>query len=159
MIKLTTHEKGIYEIYYISIILKGLNALVEFALGVTLLITARFSDVLLALMQNELVEDPGDFLARHANQISPYLSTHFEIYAGLYLIVHGVVKGFIIWGLLRKQMWAYPAGLAVFALFIAYQMVKWFETHSVALLLFTVFDLFVMALIYHEYRQARTVQV
>lgn len=148
-------EKGIYELYYISIVLKGLNALLEFALGVTLLITSRFSDVLLALMQTELVEDPGDFLARHANQISPYLSTRFELFAGMYLIVHGVVKGIIIWGLLRKQLWAYPAGLAVFALFIAYQMMKWFQHHSIPLLLFTIFDLFVMALIYHEYRRAR----
>lgn len=148
-------EKSIYELYYISIILKGLNALLEVALGLTLLVSARFSDVLLALMQTELVEDPGDFLARHANQISPYLSTRFELFAGLYLITHGVVKGFIIWGLLRKKLWAYPAGLAVFALFIAYQTLKWFQDHSVLLLLFTIFDLFVMALIYHEYRQVR----
>jgi len=151
----TFREKSIYELYYVSIILKGLNALLEVALGATLLVSSRFSDVLLALMQSELVEDPGDFLARHANQISPYLSTRFELFAGLYLITHGVVKGFIIWGLLKKKLWAYPAGLAVFALFIAYQMLEYFQNHSALLLLFTIFDLFVMALIYHEYLRVR----
>ncbi len=145
-------EKGIRELFYVSIILKGLNALVEVLLGITLFFTSQYTDVLRTLIQNELVEDPTDFLARHADQLSSYLTPHFSLYAGLYLVSHGVVKGFIIAGLLRNKLWAYPAGLAVFALFIAYQVVKWFETHSWLLVGLTAFDVLVMWLIWHEYR-------
>ena len=149
----TRRERGIHEAYYVSIILKGLNALLEIALGVVLLFTSHFNDLVHTLIANELLEDPGDFLARHAGTISPYLTPNYEIYGGFYLLSHGIVKAFIIGGLLRDKLWAYPAGLAVFALFIAYQVVKWFETHSLVLIFLTAFDLLVIALIWHEYRR------
>jgi uncharacterized membrane protein len=40
-------------------------------------------------------------------------------------------------------------------LFIAYQVYRYTYTHSVGLVLLTVFDLFVMVLIWHEYRLVR----
>lgn len=145
-------ERSIYEIYYVSILLKGLNALLEIVLGVFLLFTSHFNGVIQTLISNEMVEDPGDFIVKH---LSSYLTPGNELFGGLYLLSHGIIKGFIIWGLMRGKLWAYPAGLAVFGLFIAYQVLKWLETHSWILVVLTVFDLFVMGLIWHEYRRAQ----
>ena len=145
-------ERGIYEAFYISILLKGLNAALEVALGTVLLFTARHSSLLIALVQNELIDDPNDFFARHAQALVPYLDPHVQLFGALYLLSHGIVKGVLVWGLLKNRMWSYPAALGVFSLFVIYQVFKWLQHHSLPLLLLTVFDLVVMWLIWHEYR-------
>lgn len=150
-----TIERRIYQLFEIGVLLKGLNAVVQIVLGVALLFSARFSDVLLALVQNELVEDPGDFLATHLEKLTPYLTPQFQLYSALYLLSHGIIKVVLVWGLLRNKLWAYPASLAVLTLFILYQVIKIAQNHSIALTLLTLFDILVLWLIYHEYRHVQ----
>lgn len=145
-------ERGIYEVFYISILLKGLNAALEIVLGAILFFTARHSDILISLIQNQLIDDPDDFFARHAQSLTHYLDPHVQLFGSLYLLSHGIVKGVLVWALLKNKLWSYPAALSVFTLFIIYQVFKWLQHHSVPLLLLTLFDLVVMWLIYHEYR-------
>lgn|SRR3989338_1908903 len=148
-------ELRIHQAFEVGVILKGINAILQIVLGLALLVSTRFNDVLIALVQNELIEDPGDFFARNMDRISPYFTPHFEFYAALYMLSHGIVKAVLVWGLLRNKMWAYPASLGVLALFILYQIIKIAENHSILLILLTVFDLAVMWLIWHEYRYVR----
>jgi uncharacterized membrane protein len=54
--------------------------------------------------------------------------------------------------LIRNKLWAYPASLLVLGLFSAYQLYRFSYTHSVGLIVLTVFDVIVMELIWHEYR-------
>ena len=58
----------------------------------------------------------------------------------------------LVAGLLREKLWAYPASIAVFGLFIAYQLYRYSFTHDAALIALSIFDLFVIALAVHEYR-------
>lgn len=146
-------EERIHEVFEISILLKGVNALVQLALGFSLLVAPQFVSLLIALVQNELVEDPGDFFARNVQGWLQPVSDASLTFAALYLLSHGIVKLWLVWGLWRDKLWAYPASLAVLSLFILYQVVRWAETRSLALLLLTLFDLLVIALIWHEWRQ------
>ena len=66
------------------------------------------------------------------------------------------MKAVVVAGLLREKLWAYPASIAVFGAFIAYQLYRYSYTHEVALIALTVFDLFVIALAWHEYRLLRS---
>jgi uncharacterized membrane protein len=61
----------------------------------------------------------------------------------------------LVFGLLRERLWAYPASFAVFGAFIAYQLYRYSFTHEIALILLSIFDLFVIALAVHEYRLLR----
>jgi uncharacterized membrane protein len=79
-------------------------------------------------------------------------SQHFYAF---YLLSHGVVKIFLVIGLLKNKLWSYPASLAVMSLFIVYQLYRFFYTRSLGLIVLTVFDLIVMILIWHEYRLLR----
>jgi uncharacterized membrane protein len=76
-------------------------------------------------------------------------SQHFYAF---YLLSHGLVKVALVIGLLRNKLWAYPASLVVLSLFIVYQVYRYSYTHSMGLIVLTVFDVFVMFLIWHEYR-------
>ena len=147
-------EKGLYEVFYVSVLLKGINAALETVLGLLLMFTDVVNDVIETLVRNELLDDPNDFLATH---IQPYVNINpkTQLFAALYLLSHGLVKGVLVVGLLRNKLWAYPASLVVFTLFILYQVVRWFSTHSIFLVGLTLFDLVVMWLIWHEWQRAR----
>ncbi len=145
-------ERGIHEVFEISIVLKGIGALVETVLGILLLYSTNVLDIIRALLENQLIDDPDDFFASHFySLLNPTpAALHF---GGLYLLSHGIVKLFLIAGLLRRKVWAYPASMAVFALFIAYQSVRFLRTHSLWLLFLTAVDVVVIWLIWHEYRR------
>lgn len=147
-------EKGIHDVFIISIIGKGVFALLEIVVGGILLFTNSITDFILQLVNNEIIEDPGDFFA---NWVQPLLhpTPEAQVFGGLYLLSHGIVKIFLVAGLLRKKLWSYPASIGVFTLFIIYQLFRYFfRTHSVWLLVITIADIAVIWLIYHEYREA-----
>jgi hypothetical protein len=66
---------------------------------------------------------------------------------------HGVVKLWLIIGLLRQKLWYYPLAAAVFGLFIVYQ---YSFTNSLWLLVLSAVDVAVIALTWHEYRYLRS---
>ena len=144
-------EKGLHEAFMISIMLKFAFAALETILGIMLLVTPKVIAFVITLVQIEILEDPNDFFGTHIRELlNP--SHEAQVFGGLYLLSHGVVKLFLAAGLIRDKIWAYPAALAVFTLFILYQMVRWLSTHSVWLLVLTIADLVVMWLIWHEYK-------
>ena len=145
-------ERDIYRLFVASVALKGLIALVELVLGFLLLFTNAVTGFILRLTETELFEDPNDFFATHIHAL--LFPTHAaQIFGALYLLSHGIVKVFLVVGLLRNKLWAYPASLAVLALFMLYQVIRWLQTHSLALVILTLFDCLVFWLIYHEYRR------
>lgn len=145
-------EKDIRQLFVISVVLKGIGAVLEVGFGLLLFFTNSVTNFVLQLAQNEFIEDPNDFFATHFHSfIAP--TPEEQMYGALYLLSHGAVKVVLVAGLLRNKLWAYPATIAILTLFILYQSVRWLQTHSFALLLLTVFDVLVLWLIYHEYRR------
>jgi uncharacterized membrane protein len=92
--------------------------------------------------------DPNDRIASYF----PLSEKHFFAF---YLLSHGLIKSVLVVGLLREKLWAYPASFAVFGAFIAYQLYRYSFTHDIALILLSIFDLFVIYLAVHEYRLLR----
>lgn len=103
------------------------------------------------LTQEELIEDPQDFIASHLVSMASNFSVSTQHFYAFYLLSHGLVKIALVAGLLRNKLWAYPASLVILSLFIAYQVYRFSYTHSVGLVVLTAFDLIVMVLIWHEY--------
>lgn len=147
-------EKKIFWFFEVGIWLKGLNALTEIIGGLLILLINKTSIILFALKitQNELSDDPKDFVANFiVNSISNF-SSGSQIFFSTYLLLHGLVKIFLVINLLKNRLWAYPASVVGFGFFIIYQIYRYSFTHSVWLLALTVFDIIVVALIWHEYR-------
>lgn len=148
------NERRVHQIFKISVLLKGTHALIECAGGLALALasTSTIASLVNRLTQEELVEDPHDFVANHLLHLAGNFSVSSQNFYAFYLLSHGLVKVALVVGLLRNRLWAYPASLIVLALFIAYQMYRFTYTQSAGLLMLTVFDVFVMVLIWHEYR-------
>jgi len=151
------NERRIHQIFEISVLLKGTHALVECIGGLVLAFvsTSAIASLVNALTQDELIEDPNDFVGTYLLALARNFTSGTEHYYAFYLLSHGVIKIFLVIGLLRNKPWAYPASLVVLGLFILYQAYRFSYTHGLGLIVLTVFDIFVMGLIWHEYRLVR----
>ncbi len=140
--------------FEIGIVVKGVFAIFE-TIGsfVVLFITPHFIRRAVAVFtREELTEDPTDFISHYLLQLANSFSVKAQMFAFIYLFVHGVIKLFLIGALLKKKLWAYPASIIVFTLFILYQIYRYFHTYSVWLIVLTVFDVIVVWLIWREYK-------
>ena len=133
-------EKRIHQIFVVSVLAKGIHALIEIAGGLSLYLLG--SDVIAQWI------GPHEWIARH------FKPSEQHFYA-FYLLSHGLIKSVLVAGLLKEKLWAYPASIAVFGGFIAYQLYRFSWTHDIALIALSLFDLFVIALAVHEFRLLR----
>jgi uncharacterized membrane protein len=147
------NERRIHQIFQVSVLLKGAHAVVECLGGVVLALvsTRTIANLVNALTQEELIEDPNDFIATHLSTMAQDFSVGTKQFYAFYLLSHGVVKLLLVVGLLRNKLWSYPASMVVLGLFIVYQLYRFSYTHGAGLIVLTVFDIFVMGLIWHEY--------
>ena len=151
------NERRIHRIFEISVVLKGLQALAEFFGGVALYFipSAAIAHWIGILTQHELREDPHDAIANTLLAAAQHLSVSTQTFYAFYLLSHGLVKVLLVAALLREKLWAYPWSLAVLAAFIAYQLYRYSHTHSPALIALTAFAIFIIALVWHEWRFLR----
>ena len=151
------NEQRIHRVFEVSVLLKGAHALVECIGGIALAFvsTASVAGLVNRLTQEELIEDPNDFIATHMLALAQGFSVNSKNFYAVYLFSHGIVKLALVAGLLRNKLWAYPASLVILAVFIIYQIYRFSYTQSMGLIVLTVFDLFVMVLIWHEYGLVR----
>lgn len=138
----------------IGIVLKGLDGLLECMGGLALLLTKRAAilDAVGWLTRQELIEDPGDFVANHVVHLAQQLSVSTQHFAGIYLLGHGLIKLCLVIGLLRGMRWSYPAAVVFLTAFIGYQCYRLAHTPSLSLTLLTILDVVVVLLIIHEWR-------
>ena len=147
-------EKSIHIAFEISLAFKGVFALTEIAASMfNWFVTKPFLlNLVRAVTQAELTEDPRDFVANYLFHMAQGLSISSQHFTAFYLLSHGVIKLWLIIGLWQKRPGYYPAALTVFSLFILYQMYQYLLTHSLLLLLITATDVIVIGLTWFEYR-------
>ena len=140
--------------FKLSVSIKGLDGALELIGGLLLLFVSPTSINHLAhtLTQNELSQDPHDFVALHILRYSRTLGHGGHLFAAAYLISHGVAKVVLVVALLRRQHWAYPAMIALLAAFIVYQCYRIAIDASLPLTLLTIFDAFVVWLTWREWQ-------
>ena len=143
--------------FRISLILKGLDGVLEIVGGLLLLFLtpATIDRFVVALTQHELTQDPHDLIATHALQYAHGLTGPTVFLSALYLLSHGIVKIVLVFALLKTILWAYPAMIAFLGAFIVYQVYRVTFAPSVGLVGLTIFDVFIAWLTYLEYRRHR----
>ena len=150
-------EKRIYAVFRASVLIKAANAMLECIGGAAVALARddKLAEYLARLAQRYLVEGTHGFVASHVISWAQSVSLQTQHFIALYLLSHGLIKLVVVIGLLREKRWAYPFALVTFAAFIVYQLYRYTYTHGVGLLLLTAFDLFLITLVWHEYRLIR----
>lgn len=143
--------------FEVSIVLKGLDGLLEVAGGVLLLAVSpsTINRAVTAVTQHELSEDPHDLIATRLVRFSHGLTGAAVAFAAVYLLAHGVVKVVLVTALLRDKLWAYPWLIVFLILFTGYQIYRIALQVSPGLIALTVFDIFMLWLTWREYQRHR----
>lgn len=145
-------------VFRISIILKGLDGLLEFLGGLLVLFIspAKLHDFIAFITHRELVEDPHDKVANLLLLVANYYPANSRTFLVIYLWVHAAIKLIAVIGLLKNLMWAYPFSLISLGILTAYQLYTiFFVKPSIGMVALTVFDIFVLWLIWREYGKLR----
>ncbi|MFZ2803771.1 MAG: DUF2127 domain-containing protein [Patescibacteria group bacterium] len=155
--KFFQQEKNVQLVFDISLALKGIFAALEVFAGIFAYFVSQelLLRIVVVVTHGELVEDPRDLIANFLLHAAQNLSISTQYFTALYLLAHGIIKLFLISGLLRKKLWYYPTALIVFGMFIAYQLYQFSFTHSIWYALITVLDVVVIWLTWHEYNYLR----
>lgn len=145
-------------VFEVSIILKGLDGLLEAIGGLILLVVSagsiqRFADWITV---HELSHDPHDFLANHILHYTSHLSGYSVKFGAFYLLSHGIVKIVLVVAVLKQKLWAYPWMIGFLVVFIGYQIYRMSIHFTVGMLLLTLFDVFIVWLTVLEYKKHRS---
>jgi len=148
-------EKTYDALFWIGVAIKGLISAGEIIAGTilcfwnyeTLIKTASF------FTGDELMENPRDLVwSIVTHGLNGFMNTPRPVWAFIFLS-HGIIKSILIAGILKNIRWIYPASAVVFGLFALYQCYQFIYAPSALLVLITLFDVFLIALIMHEYRK------
>ena len=151
------NEKTTHVLFQLTLLCKALFAAAEILAGIgAYFVTQQFVFELVdRLTRLELFQDPHDLIASYLYTSAQHFSVSTRNFTAVYLLSHGVVKLWLIVGLLREKLWYYPLAIAVFGLFVVYQLYRFNLSHSLWLIVITVIDVVVIALTWHEYRYVR----
>ena len=147
------HQKGLHSLFLFTVWIKGISGLLESFAGILVfLVEPRTLETFVVyLAAPELAEDPDDWLAKFAIEAASQYSADTQVFLYAYWISPGVIRVFLVSALLSGKLWAYPLSLGALALFIAYQVHRFMQTHSLWLVILTIVNLGVAYLIWEEY--------
>jgi len=153
----TFFTRTFHWIFEAGTLLKGFDAALEILGGFIFLFASniKLNQLIVSLTQHELSEDPHDKVAILLRHSVSQLTTDARVFGSVYLIVHGLTKLWLVTGLLRGRLWAYPATIGFLCLFIAYQLYRLSYSYSIGLMLLTSFDLIFALLVWREYQSSR----
>jgi uncharacterized membrane protein len=147
----------LHDSFRVGITLKGFDGILEIVAGAALwfIKPAKMTDLIRALCEHMLARIPNGYISAHLIAASQRLTDEGREFAAFYLLTHGLVKVILVICLWMNKLWAYPLTIAVFGLFMLYQMHRFTETHSVAMVLLTIFDGLIIYLTWVEFQQQK----
>jgi uncharacterized membrane protein len=143
-----------HALFLFSVWIKGIAGVAETISGFLVLFVTQ--DLLISLVvpltAAELADEPDDWLATYVGRAVQNFSDDTRAFASAYLVIHGLIKVFLVAGLLRHKLWAYPVSLWFMGAFIGYQLYRFTHSHSIWLVVLSVVDVLVAVLIWREYQ-------
>ena len=155
--KYSSDKTFFHKLFKISIGVKGINSLLEIFAGIFLIFAKPefFSKIIQFAFHYELIETPKDIIISSLLAFFSSLSVGVELFAAIYLLIHGFIKLGLVIGLWKGKLWTYILAEIIFGLFVIYQVYRFFFTLEFYLIILTLFDLIVMFLTWIEYKHLK----
>jgi uncharacterized membrane protein len=141
-----------------GIVLKGVSGALEFlgGLGLLFINPDKLHHFINFVAQPELVQDNHNKIAAWLMHTSQHFTTSSKAFLIGYLWIHAAVKLIAVIGIIKNQLWAYPFALITLGLLMLYQLYDIFFVHaSLGMIALTIFDAFIVALIWREYGKVK----
>ncbi len=148
-------QKIWHDLFEAGVALKAINSVWETLGGIFLLTRLHtwLTHLFVFFSRSQLLGDRDDFLFKVVDtQIQHLNVVDTRTFVGLYLLFHGLMNAFLAYNLYRNRLWSYPVSMAFVSIFLFYQLYRLVHTHSLTLLLVSIFDLVFIVLTWHEYQ-------
>lgn len=148
------HPRLWHWLFEAGVAVKAILGMLEALAGLGLLLTPNALVLRLVgwLTHFEIAEDPTDRLATYVQHLATIFPVGVQHFYGVYLALHGGLKLGIMILLWMRKIWAYPLAMGVLALFVVYEATEWLRDGSPFLAVLAVFDLFMIGLVWKEWR-------
>lgn len=138
------HTK-LHKLFLATVAINGVIAILDIGAGfffISQSIVYPFLATLIA--QGGIVGRLADFIVSMSGRV--------QAIGAFYFFSHGIVKLFLVWGLWKEKLWAYPVAIAFLTLFSVYQIYELLLHYSGILFAFLIFNTVVIFLVIKEYR-------
>ncbi len=135
-----------------SLILKGLDALLEALGGILLLMPFELDRTISFLLQHELYAEVRHPTTAHIEHAAAVALQNATLVGAIYLIIHGLAKVILIAAVFKEKKWGFVGLVGVLSVFALVELFRFATTHSVLVLALALFDAFIVYLIAKEYR-------
>ncbi|WP_424935727.1 MULTISPECIES: DUF2127 domain-containing protein [Bacteria] len=144
-------------VFEVSIVLKGINGVLELVGGLALFFVdpVAVRAWLSGITAHFVIGHEHSPVWQWFRHLADALDTKATVFAGIYLLLHGVIKVVLVWALLKEKLWAYPWMVVALAAFIGYQCYELVMHFTWGMLALTVFDLFIVGLTLREWQLHR----
>lgn len=144
-------------LFRIAVWLKGLDAVSQLLSGVLLIFIPPHTLTRLAhrAVTRDLLGPPAGPLAGHFEDAVRHFVDGGRWFVIGYLLLHGLIKLFLVIALLRKMLRLYPAAITALGLFVLAELFRAVQTHSILLPILTILDIVIIVLVIREYREIR----
>jgi len=153
------HPSSLFDkVFEAGLLIKGVTALGEFLSGLLLFFVspASIHRFLTFITQQRLSENPHDKFAHFVLHSADSLNVSNKGFLVLYLWVLAAVKLIAVIGILKNVLWVYPFALITLGLLSVVEIYGIFTRSSIGLIVLTVFDIFILFMIWREYAKAKT---
>ncbi len=135
-------------------------AIFKFVFGIILLkfINSNFTDLFYQVFRQEILEDKDDIFIRAIKSIFDGHTFYVTYFISIYFIFWGAVDAFLSFNLLKLRIWSYPVSLTLITTFTLYEIYRFTHTHSLILLSIILIDIFLIWIIFKEYKKLKLIK-
>lgn len=147
-------------VFLLGVLAKGIDGVAELIGGVIMLVISpsQLKHTASVLTAKELSEDPDDLLANLIVHGATHLQTQSDLFIGLFLLLHGLVKIAIVTALVLGSRRVYPWAIGALLLFLVYQGYEIIVAPSPFMIALTLLDIVIVVLTWREWRAHRTLR-
>lgn len=156
-LKKQTKDKLLHSLFELGILLKFLNGILEIILGIILFFISgeTIHRFIRFVFTSEILHDPQDLVVNYLINHSQNLTHAVLVFTGIYLLIHGLIKVWLVVSLWAKKLWAYPTAAVILFTLTIYQIYLFVSLHSIFQFLLTIIDILILLLLKFEYENIK----
>lgn len=146
-----------HRLFIVTIVAKGMLGVLQLLAAILIYLGALqyLPGFAKWLVQNELAENPNDYIALKILEIAGSAPATGSTFYTTYFVAHGLLHIAVVAALLSGARWANHVAVIVLALFVIYQVYEWMSVGGHMLIVLTAIDLAVIYLTVREHRHKR----
>lgn len=136
-------ERIFHSAFFATVILNGLIAIADLSAGLFFLFERQIAGFLYTFHYP---------FSRIIQAVVLGLMNQNQLMGIIYFFSHGIIKLFLVWGLLTNRLWAYPTAIVFLSGFSLYQLYDLFVKFSWFTILLLIVNIATIFFIAREYR-------